>query len=301
MIPSPPEWNDLRVLLALHRCGSLMAVGQALGISTSTVGRRISALEAALDRTLVHRTSGGTTVVTEALDLVILAEQVERSLSTISRDDHLRPMAGSVRISAGEGFLRHLVPELTAFRQSNPDIALEYISESRMTDLANREADIGIRQSKTVSEQLEETHLGLIPFTLFASERYLDLRLPSRFLALADFALHDFLGFDGELRRLLQHRWLVERGAVRFPFRSNSQNALLVAASQGEGICLLPTMVGLQQGLLEITTDAADGKSTPSVDAYLVTHRDLRSVPRIRAVAAAIADGFRRALASTAG
>ncbi|HEY6881259.1 MAG TPA: LysR family transcriptional regulator, partial [Polyangiales bacterium] len=41
-------WDDLRVLLALHRHRSLLAAGKALGISTSTAARRIDALQAAL-------------------------------------------------------------------------------------------------------------------------------------------------------------------------------------------------------------------------------------------------------------
>ena len=72
-----PSWDDLRVLLAVHRHRSFLAAGRALGISTSTTSRRIEALEQALDRPLVHRSSAGTSLEPEALELVNLAEQLE--------------------------------------------------------------------------------------------------------------------------------------------------------------------------------------------------------------------------------
>lgn len=56
---APPTRDDLRVLLAVHRHGSFLAVGRALGLSTSTASRRIDALETALGRPLVHRSATG--------------------------------------------------------------------------------------------------------------------------------------------------------------------------------------------------------------------------------------------------
>ena len=60
-------WDDLRVLLALHRHHSFLAAGKALGLSTSTAARRIEALERSLGRPVVQRSSSGTTV--EALNI----------------------------------------------------------------------------------------------------------------------------------------------------------------------------------------------------------------------------------------
>ena len=54
-----PAWDDLRVLLEVHRAGSFLAAGLRLGLSTSTVARRIGALEKDLGGALVHRTSQG--------------------------------------------------------------------------------------------------------------------------------------------------------------------------------------------------------------------------------------------------
>ena len=42
------DWDDLRFFLALSRHGSLSAAAKVLHVSQSTVGRRLSSLEATL-------------------------------------------------------------------------------------------------------------------------------------------------------------------------------------------------------------------------------------------------------------
>src|SRR5688500_1194944 len=110
-IPSTAAWDDLRVLLALHRERSFLAAGKALGISTSTAARRIDALEAALGRRVVQRTRSGTSIEPDALPLVALAEQLELGLSALRREQAQaeETLSGVVRLSVGEGFVRPVV------------------------------------------------------------------------------------------------------------------------------------------------------------------------------------------------
>ena len=39
------DWNDLQTLLAIAECGSLSAAARALGVSQSTVSRRLQSIE----------------------------------------------------------------------------------------------------------------------------------------------------------------------------------------------------------------------------------------------------------------
>src|SRR5690349_17468055 len=100
-----PSWDDLRVLLALHRHRSFLAAGRALGVSTSTAARRIEALEKALGRSLVHRSSAGTSVEPDALELVSLAEELELGLQAVKRDEGDAAVTGTVRLSMSDGFV----------------------------------------------------------------------------------------------------------------------------------------------------------------------------------------------------
>jgi DNA-binding transcriptional LysR family regulator len=290
-----PTWDDLRVLLALHRHRSFLAAGRALGFSTSTVARRIHALETALGRTLVHRSSSGTSVEPDALELVSLAEQLEHGLEAARRDEKTpgSRLAGTVRVSVGDGFIRPLTQALSEVRRKHPEIHVELVSESRLSDLARREADLGIRTARSSSSVVVDRPLGTLQFGLFASQSYVERRLRGARLRDGDYARHDFVGFEGALRKLPQEQWLVARGAIRFPFRSNSDVALLDATQRGQGIAMLAQPIARDiEGVVLLEVDG----TLPRVPIFLAFHRELRKVPRVRAVAGVIESAFRARL-----
>ena len=295
-IPTTPAltWDDLRVLLALHRHRSFLAAGRALGISTSTAARRIEALEAALGRALVHRSSAGTSVEPDALELVSLAEELELGLRALRRDDGDETLSGVVRVSMGEGFVRPAIQVLSDLRRKHPSLQIEIVSEARMADLARREADIGVRSTRSSSTVLVERAVGRLRFGLYASQDYVDRRLRGGLLRTDDFARHDFVGYDASMQTLPQARWLVAHGARRFSFRSNSDMALQEAAEQGQGISLMAEANGrLARGLVKLDIDV----ELPSVPVFLAYHKELRAVPRCRLVAGALEAALRHGLA----
>jgi DNA-binding transcriptional LysR family regulator len=53
------DWNDLKYFLAVTRHGSTIAAGKALGLSQSTVHRRLTELEGRIGRSLVTRHATG--------------------------------------------------------------------------------------------------------------------------------------------------------------------------------------------------------------------------------------------------
>jgi DNA-binding transcriptional LysR family regulator len=289
-----PTWDDLRVLLALHRHRSFLAAGKALGVSTSTAARRIDALESSLGRPLVHRSSGGTLVEPDALELVALAEQLELGLRAVRRDEGDHEVSGTVRISMGEGFIQPVTHVLSGLLRSHPSLQLEIISESRNVDLARRESDICIRKTRSSSPVVVERAVGRLSFGLYAAQSYIDRRLRSGSLTRADLARHDYVVYDGPVPVPTQTQWLVNQGATRFVFRSNSSVALIEATLAGNGIVILPdASVRSLAGLIRLGIDPAP----PSLPIFLAFHRDLRRVPRIRLVLdvldAALRDGLR--------
>lgn len=281
------------MLLAVHRHRSFLAAGRALGVSTSTVARRILALETALGRPLVHRGSTGTSVEPEAAELVALAEQLEHGLEAIRRHDGESDAAGTVRLSMSEGFVRPVTRVLADVRRTHPAIHFEVVSEVRLADLSRREADFGIRKVRSESPTLVERAVGRLRFALYASPDYLERRLRGGVLRAEDFARHDFVTHDRSVSAP-QTAWLEANGATRFPFRSTSDLALQDAAERGQGLCVLAEAQARDvAGLVRVDVDLP----IPSLPIFLVYHRGLRSVPRHRIVARALEAALRRGLA----
>jgi DNA-binding transcriptional LysR family regulator len=275
-------WDDLRVLLELNRKGSLLGAGKAVGISTSTAARRIEALETALGRPLARRTNEGTLLEPDALPLVALAEQLELGLQALRREEARDPFAGTVRISLIESFARQVTQRLCELRRTHPGLRLEILSETRRVDLARREADIALRSGRSQSSALVQRLLGNVRCHLYAGRSYVERRLHTPRIKTADLHRHDVIGWEGPGTQMLAKSWLESHGAKNFVLRSNSYQAILEATLQGQGIAVLAmSPQESPPGLVRLEIDA----ELPQVPVYLVYHRDVRRVARVRLVA----------------
>jgi DNA-binding transcriptional LysR family regulator len=288
------SWEDLRVLLAVSRATSFLAAGRALGVSTSTVARRVSVLERHLGARLVRRGASGTTVEPSARPLVQLAERIEGELAATARDVRAEPskLAGVVRVALGEGFVRFIAGAAATFRREHPETFFELVADQRVADLPRREADIAMRTVKSTSDTVVSRKLGDLRYGLFASDEYLRRRRDARG-GKKSFAEHDFVIYEGFLERQPEVRWLRDRGAARFPVRASNTDGLLEACVAGQGIAALPTLLATGAPTLHrIRLD----EEPPSKPVYLAMHRDMRAVPRVRAFFDFLAKEITRAL-----
>jgi DNA-binding transcriptional LysR family regulator len=277
-----PAWDDLRLLLEVHRRGSFLGAAQQLGRSTATVARRIAALERLLGRRLVQRSSQGTRIDNDGAGLVAFAEELERAIAAYRRDGSGRsPHAGVVRVSIPDGFMPATIEAIEMVRSKHPETFVEVSVEARFVDLSAREADIGIRGARSSSAVLLERAVGEVHAGIFASETYLERRLPKRSLAVEDWGAQDFITGDAPHGPT---EWLRARGAVHFPLKVSTFEGRLDAAERGLGLVVAGVSIGHSRRLARVRLEAP----LPTQPFYLVMHQDLRAVPRVRVVADAL-------------
>lgn len=237
-----PNWDDLRVFLAVARTGGLMAAGRRLSLDQTTVARRMSALETAFGARLIERSARGVSLTGQGTGLLAFAERVEAE--TLAATDDLKRsvgpgVAGVVRLATPEAFGTSLIaPSAARLHDLHPGLQLELVPAPRLVNLSRREADIAVGLSRPehgrlVSQKLADYRLGL-----YASHAYLEAHGKPQ--GIEDLRERPLVWYIEEMIDLPELRYLdqVAEGAQTV-FRSNSIAAQHEAIASGLGLGIL--------------------------------------------------------------
>lgn len=239
------SWDDIAVLLALHRERTTGRAASALGCSQPTVVRRIAALEAATGLTLFERTASGFEPTEAALALIPAAEAMEAAGFNLEAEIFAQRGDASqlVCLTLLDHFEVLLIPVLRQFRQRWPDVRVELLASDRIYDLARGEADIAIRGRSLPDDDAIVCHrLPDCAWTLYASNELPDADRPSDW----EGARGHVLAFpDGAPGQLPVYRKLAEVASDGAgSLRCSNYNALRSLIMSGAALSALPVTVG---------------------------------------------------------
>ncbi len=282
------DWDDIKVLLALARKGSARGAAQVLGVSNSTVTRRLDELEQTLQAHLFDRTPDGYRMTAAAEQLLPTAEHVEELLLVAERrihgeDQHLE---GPVRITLPDsGAMQHLVGRLARFAQEYPGIELELSSSPEALDLSRREADIAVRVMPAgvrPPENLIGRHLSPLSASAYVHR---DLLRPE------DPEDVSHLVWIGKAPIGQKQEWLARTQLPDNPVRHSIVDLPLVLGA-------VRAKMGMAFMHCFFAADHAELVHVPGAevihhsDLWVLTHKDLRPSARLRAVRELIAEEF---------
>lgn len=274
------DWNDLRLFTLLARHGSLGAAARAAGVSAATLGRRVQALEAALDKRLVERGADGYRPTADGRALADAAEPMEEAALAIGRWRDLGAAGRAVRISAGAFTSRFLASHARELAGPGDGVRLQFLTAEHRLDIARRAADIGLRARRPEEAWLAGRRLGRVAFAIYGRPD----------------APRDFVSAIGAITPA--GRWLRERHGGRIAVEASDPGLLLELARAGAGRALLPCFVG--DGAPELVR--LEGPIPELLhENWIVMHHDDRHDPAIRAVASRIARLVRANRAAFAG
>jgi DNA-binding transcriptional LysR family regulator len=239
--------NDLMAFLAVANERSFTKAAAKLGLSQSALSHTLRNLEERLGVRLLTRTTRSV-APTEAGERLLQTlgprfEEIDAELAALS-ELRERP-AGTIRITATEYAVDTLLwPKLAKFLAKYPDIKVEAISESALTDIVTQRFDAGVRIGEQVAKDMIAVRIGP------------DLRMavvgtPSYFKRQAE---------PKKPQDLINHRcinlrlptqgglyaWEFEKGArklkvrVEGPLTFNGSYQMLNAALAGFGVAYVP-------------------------------------------------------------
>ncbi|NEU14991.1 LysR family transcriptional regulator [Methylobacterium sp. BTF04] len=279
----------MRFFLALARHGSLSSAARVLNVSQSTVGRRLTSLEATLAVRLLNRTPDGYVPTLAGEEVREKAERLEAEALGLERDVTGRDtrLRGLVRVTCAETMAAHLLaPSFASLHAQHPDIMIELIPNPRELSLAMREADVSVRMRQPEQHDLVVRRIGGIAFGLYATMDYIKER------GELDFAEgcpdHHLITQMEDSREMTQSAWLTEMASrSRVVLQTSSHEAAVLAAANGGGLaCLARFRADNEPRLTRMEVPA----EPPSADILLLVHKDNRDTPRIRVVLDHIAE-----------
>jgi DNA-binding transcriptional LysR family regulator len=242
------------------------------------MGRRLRALEEALAQKLLQRTAEGFVLTEEGTAVLPHAERMEDEALALQRrlTGEETGLAGSLRISCSEWFGTFmLAPVLAAFAKQYPRIMVELMTDARLYSLSRREADLAFRIKSFAETDVISRKLLRIPYALYGAK---GVRAPT----LGDGEGQRLVTMDAAFAEMPDATWLkrvLPRAEVAF--RSNNREAQARLCQLGAGLAVLPCpLADSLDGLRKIDL----GEAPPSRDTYVGYHRDLRRMPRLRAL-----------------
>ncbi|TFD73757.1 LysR family transcriptional regulator [Cryobacterium gelidum] len=180
-----PNPDDLLILLAVARTGRFTTAAESLGLNHTTVSRRITALEKALDgRLLAHAVAGWE--LTELGERArTAAEGVESAVALLRGSAaEAQQIAGVVRMSATDGFSAYIAaPAVAGLQRQHPLLRVEIVTVTRRALQHRSGLDIEVVVGEPQVHRAESILLGYYNLGMYASRLYLQTHGTPRSIA----------------------------------------------------------------------------------------------------------------------
>ncbi len=293
------NWDHIRYFMALAEHGTLSEAARSIGVSHTTVQRRIKQFEVQIQARLFDHASNGYALTKVGETLFEEATKIQQSLSGLSRalqgaDDEL---AGEVIITTTDTLAHSVLPPLIAdLSTMYPDITCSIFMDTHLSNIDKREADIAIRTGNAPPDNLIGRKVANIHFGVAASEHYvagIDLNQP-----LEDWHGYRFIALDASFSSAPFYQWFNRLMPISAD-KTTVNNFLCAAAmaNAGLGITLLPAyIIPAYKNLVRLKTKtqvAANG-------VCVLSNSDLRDTEKVRVVRQYLYDKLPVVLAPTA-
>jgi DNA-binding transcriptional LysR family regulator len=174
--PINASWEDLHTFLLCTRHQSFRHAAEALGLTGTTLMRKIDRLEEELGVKLFIRDQSGLSLSDEGRALLFDVEQMEQlSFNILRRASLSTETRGTVRVAVTEGPGNFwILPRLIDFQKTYRKVTVDLRCAMEQADVSRLEADISIQFERPTNPDQIVTRLGRLHIYTFASEAYRD-------------------------------------------------------------------------------------------------------------------------------
>lgn len=265
-----PRLDDFALFLAVADAGGLAGAAEATGTSAPTLSRRLTELERQLGEKLFLRGARGYALTARGRALLAEAEplrEITARLRSFGQETH----RSRVRITAGFWTATFLTHHINRIWSPSDRWMPEFLSSNAFLDIARREADIGIRNSRPTQSWLAGRFTATIQFAEYAASP----------------EVTGYVNLTEDSATAPSNRWITTHHADEVVTCGSSASLLVELAGAGLGRAVLPTFAGDEApGLMRVSPPIDEIEH----EEWLVAHHEARHDPPVRAALDAIAE-----------
>lgn len=240
--------QGMHVFTRVVETGSFSKAAREFSITQPTVTKMVASIEERLKVRLLNRNTRGVSVTESGALYYEKCKIIVREADEAENIARLRQTQaqGLLRISTSVGFGRRVVvPLALEFMALHPQVQVDLSFEDRYTDLVANGIDVAIRMGKLADSSLGARFLGVNPWLMVASPKYLRQHGTPR--QATDLSKHPALIYSSVLGDDVWRLTSPKGDAVTVPvsgrLRSNNLSAVLAATRNGFGIAAMPRYV----------------------------------------------------------
>lgn len=289
------DWDEHRLVLAIHRGGTLRAAAEYLGVTHTTVSRRLAALEQDQASPIFVRSDRAYKVSDYGRERVAIAEQIEALDFAAGRLERgaSGALSGPLSLSVPHAFLQFvLMKDIAAFAAAHPDIQLTVAGSDTFADLDRGQADVVLRGQINPDPHLVGRMVSTVGVSYYANRNYLDATPQSQLKWVASVAAAKNEA-EPQSWRTQSPFPLAPVGLIIDDIISRHQ-----AVSKGHGLGRLACfMADPDPNLIRIS----EAGPTQLYELWILTHPDLRETRKVRALMRWLGDALKPKRASLVG
>jgi len=273
------DWDTLRLVLAIDRHGGVSGAARYLGVTHATVSRRLARAENDAGLVFFERLPAGLRLTEVGQAILAQALKTEPELDALERQlmNEADGIGGPLRVTISPLMMTDLVSaDITKFATQHPEIQLEFVGDNNLLNLHRREADIAIRVTHKPPDTLWGRKLTEQSAGYYAASSWLETSSFGQGDLSAELPLISFGSWPTPIPKQLS----LTCPNVQIVARSDDMVTAMQMVRAGLGITRMPRVLGDNlDGVTRITAFPWE----PYFPIWMLTHGELRKVPRIEA------------------
>ena len=171
------DWDHFRLIIAMHRAGTVRGAAGLLKINHATVSRRLAQINTKYGQPIFERVAGGYKATYLGKQLIVAAEKMENITFAVTRQTRAQgtKISGPITLSLPTALGQYLLlGELAEFCALYPDIDLKTYASYQFVNLDTSEADIVVRGTAQPPEHLVGRRLFPYAVSYYCHKNYLE-------------------------------------------------------------------------------------------------------------------------------